>query len=78
MSVNICICCGSVVPEGRQVCPYCEMSEGDAPLSKYFDSYEDALAYAEGREDWKFFRIRHTDDGRYIAYRIGWRENELF
>lgn len=22
--VNRCVCCGSVIPEGRQVCPACE------------------------------------------------------
>nr|DAT78478.1 MAG TPA: zinc binding protein [Bacteriophage sp.]DAV81154.1 MAG TPA: zinc binding protein [Caudoviricetes sp.] len=21
---NTCICCGAVIPEGRQVCPICE------------------------------------------------------
>lgn len=24
MDTNRCICCGSVIPEGRQVCPICE------------------------------------------------------
>lgn len=23
---NRCVCCGSVIPEGRQVCPVCEMA----------------------------------------------------
>lgn len=23
---NTCVCCGSVIPEGRQVCPVCEMA----------------------------------------------------
>ena len=21
---NRCVCCGEIIPEGRQVCPYCE------------------------------------------------------
>lgn len=25
-SENRCVCCGSVIPEGRQVCPICEMT----------------------------------------------------
>ena len=24
MSANLCICCGAIIPEGRQVCPICE------------------------------------------------------
>ena len=29
---NRCVCCGAIIPEGRMVCPMCEMSadEGDA------------------------------------------------
>lgn len=23
-SVDCCVCCGAVIPEGRQVCPNCE------------------------------------------------------
>ena len=23
---NFCVCCGAIVPEGRMVCPMCEMS----------------------------------------------------
>ena len=26
---NICVCCGSIVPEGRQVCYACEHKERD-------------------------------------------------
>lgn len=25
---NRCVCCGSVIPEGRQVCPSCEIAHG--------------------------------------------------
>ena len=24
MSANLCVCCGAIIPEGRQVCPICE------------------------------------------------------
>lgn len=24
MNENCCVCCGEVIPEGRQVCPSCE------------------------------------------------------
>ena len=32
MSANLCVCCGAIIPEGRQVCPICEKSLADAPL----------------------------------------------
>lgn len=31
---NFCVCCGAVVPEGRMVCPMCEM-----------DAYDGAVTY---------------------------------
>lgn len=27
MSENRCVCCGDIIPEGRQICPYCEQPE---------------------------------------------------
>lgn len=26
---NRCVCCGAVIPEGRMVCPMCEMEAED-------------------------------------------------
>ena len=26
---NTCICCGEIIPEGRMVCPICEMKAKD-------------------------------------------------
>lgn len=26
---NICVCCGSIIPEGMQICPICRQSEAD-------------------------------------------------
>lgn len=31
--VERCVCCGAVVPEGRQVCPICE-ADTDRPAEK--------------------------------------------
>lgn len=31
-SDNRCVCCGEIIPEGRQVCPNCERSPTDDPL----------------------------------------------
>lgn len=27
-SENRCVCCGAIIPEGRQVCPRCEARAG--------------------------------------------------
>lgn len=32
VNVNCCVCCGAIIPEGRQVCPNCERTLTDAPL----------------------------------------------
>lgn len=26
---NRCICCGEIIPEGRQICPCCEKNEDE-------------------------------------------------
>lgn len=28
-NVNRCVCCGEIIPEGRQVCPICEKRKAD-------------------------------------------------
>ena len=28
-SAELCVCCGVIIPEGRQVCPNCERSKED-------------------------------------------------
>ena len=28
MSEDRCVCCGAIIPEGRQVCPTCEKANG--------------------------------------------------
>lgn len=27
---NLCVCCGAIIPEGRMVCPICEMKADDS------------------------------------------------
>ena len=28
-NVNTCVCCNAIIPEGRQVCPKCNLKEED-------------------------------------------------
>ena len=29
---NRCVCCGAIIPEGRMVCPICEMDADEVPF----------------------------------------------
>lgn len=32
---NTCICCGEIIPEGRMVCPICEMKAKDLNFGNF-------------------------------------------
>ena len=36
MNDNRCVCCGRVIPEGRQVCPICEKNAGKRDAVDYW------------------------------------------
>ena len=36
MNDNRCVCCGRVIPEGRQVCPICEKKEVHRDMLNYW------------------------------------------
>ena len=36
MNENRCVCCGRVIPEGRQVCPICEKEAGKRDNADYW------------------------------------------
>lgn len=38
-----CVCCGAVIPEGRQVCPQCEVDE---PLERFITAHNGSYEYA--------------------------------
>lgn len=77
MNEEVCVCCGNVIPEGRQVCMSCEQYAEKPQTEAYFETYIAALEYAESRADWKFFKVRPTQDGRYAAIRTEWNENGI-
>ena len=31
---NCCVCCGAVIPEGRMVCPICELEAEELVMKK--------------------------------------------
>lgn len=54
-----CVCCGEIVPEGRQVCPQCEHKRyiytiPDIPPSlNKFAGRENVWAYRAGKKQWQ-------------------------
>ena len=32
---NRCVCCGAIIPEGRMVCPMCEMAAYDGAVTDW-------------------------------------------
>lgn len=45
MKEEICVCCGAIIPEGRQICPNCELA-GD--YSQCAARYETAVKRIAG------------------------------
>lgn len=45
MSEERCVCCGAIIPEGRQVCPQCEARE---PLERFLDAQAETYEIALG------------------------------
>ena len=39
MSANLCVCCGAVIPEGRQVCPICEKGKNPMKNREAYNAY---------------------------------------
>ena len=47
MSANTCVCCGAIIPEGRQVCLICEALAEHTPLT----STERGTRFRENRRE---------------------------
>lgn len=55
MSANLCVCCGAIIPEGRQVCPICEHKAEHTPLT----STERGTRFRENRRE--HYNAYHRD-----------------
>ena len=40
-----CVCCGAVIPEGRQVCPICETRKCDSPVTMIFHEMQTKMEH---------------------------------
>ena len=45
---NRCVCCGSIIPEGRQICRECEVNVLGAVRNTYMKDY--GLSYDDGKK----------------------------
>ena len=67
-----CVCCGAVIPEGRQVCPACEEKADLPPFSI------GQTVYILGRYSFTSFapvciieaKISHIEHRQYVAYGV--------
>ena len=51
MNAEKCVCCGAVIPEGRQVCPSCEKSKERFGKSVKFERIRRITGYLVGKLD---------------------------
>ena len=49
---NVCVCCGAEIPEGRQVCPLCEISGNGyqyrPPKKRWRDKFREIIQIMKG------------------------------
>ena len=66
MTEERCVCCGEIIPEGKQVCPRCISRVGRDP--KRIDEFCRMLAYYWHRvPDWRFGQLISNVFGAYQA-----------
>ena len=61
---NRCVCCGAIIPEGRQVCSECEVNVLGAVRNTYMKDY--GLSYDDGKEIEKYCKIATGYDQQLI------------
>ena len=66
--INRCVCCGTEIPEGRQVCPSCEKAHG--PITKIETCFYDK---EEIFENCTVQVLTNTATGEVS---VGWWKNE--
>ena len=61
---NRCVCCGSIIPEGRQICRECEVNVLGAVRNTYMKDY--GLSHDDGKEIEKYCKIATGYDQQLI------------
>ena len=67
-----CVCCGAVIPEGRQVCPVCERGKkkGEIGFETMFNMFCQGYdaGYKAGKEDAMGINLVRCKDCKYRRY----------
>lgn len=85
-NVDVCICCGAIIPEGRMICLSCEKkSETPTPQPKFTGRYiirnTNTMAYllrsmnkphifSSRTEAWEFMKINNLNPNCYEIEKI--------
>lgn len=66
-----CVCCGAIVPEGRQVCPQCEIELQSKPDVGAVLGIEDKIDENLINEDWiKFYKAHPIEFCKLCGLRL--------
>lgn len=65
---NTCVCCGVVIPEGRQVCKKCESSGSASPMRLWGIYNINAETFVRNRSSKKMFFTLREQAESMIAY----------
>lgn len=61
---NRCVCCGSIIPEGRQVCRECEVNAMGTARNMFLQDY--GITYEEGKKIEKYCKKAREYDQQLI------------
>lgn len=61
---NRCVCCGSIIPEGRQVCRECEVNAMGTTRNMFLQDY--GITYEEGKKIEKYCKKARDYDQQLI------------
>lgn len=61
---NRCVCCGAIIPEGRQVCRECEVNAMGTARNMFLQDY--GITYEEGKKIEKYCKKARDYDQQLI------------
>lgn len=61
---NRCVCCGSIIPEGRQICRECEVNAMGTARNMFLQDY--GITYEEGKKIEKYCKKARDYDQQLI------------
>lgn len=68
---NTCICCGEIIPEGKQVCPICEQEKPIAEIKDHIDKLYGCDSFYFGVDGWAIAHELYNARYRKIPENVG-------